>query len=146
MRIMPDAALFLLLFFCLLLFILFHADKCLCHKEIKKIQLMSQAKFIYLKVFSSNMKINYAFWMLQISCSTVGWMLDIILKQESLVISSAYGKKKKKLNVHCRSSLPQNVICKGEDALSMLRSVFDILLVKKDIANRSAFLNVSKSG
>lgn len=73
-------------------------------------------------------------------------MLDIILKQESLIISSLYGKKKKKLNVHCRSSLPHNVICKGEDALSMLSSVFDVLLVKKDMANRSAFLNVSNSG
>jgi U3 small nucleolar RNA-associated protein 10 len=86
------------------------------------------------------MKINYVFWMLQISCPTVGWMLDIILDQESLIISSAYGKKKKKLNVHCRSNLPHNVICKGEDALSLLSSVFDILLLKKDIANRSAFL------
>lgn len=92
------------------------------------------------------MKINYVFWMLQISCSTVGSMLDIILKQESLIIGSAYGKKKKKLNVHCRSSLPHNVICKGEDALSLLSSVFDILLLKKDIANRSAFLNASNSG
>jgi hypothetical protein len=48
-------------------------------------------------------------------------------------------RRKKKLNVHRRSNLPHNVICKGEDALSLLRSVFDILLLKKDIANKSAF-------
>lgn len=139
MWIMPDVALFLLLFFCLLLFILYHAE-CLCHKEIKKNLINVTSTVDLLQVFLSNMKINYVFWMLQISCSTVGWMLDIILNQESLIISSAYGKKKKKLNVHCRSNLPHNVICKGEDALSLLSSVFDILLLKKDIANRSAFL------
>ncbi len=82
---------------------------------------------------------------MQISCSTVGQMLDFIFKQESLIISSVKGKKKK-LDVHSWSNLPSDMICKGEDALSLLSAVLDILLLKKDIANRFAFMNVSNSG
>lgn len=76
---------------------------------------------------------------LKISCSTVGQMLDFIFKQESLIISSVKGKKKK-LDVHSWSNLPSDMICKGEDALSLLSAVLDILLLKKDIANRNSLI------
>ncbi|KAG7972395.1 hypothetical protein I3843_07G181800 [Carya illinoinensis] len=79
---------------------------------------------------------------LNISCSSVGQMLNFILSQESLIISSAYGKKKKKLLERSRSNLPHNVICKGGDALSLLSSLLDVLLLKKDIANRDSLLGL----
>ncbi|XP_075648528.1 uncharacterized protein At3g06530 isoform X3 [Castanea sativa] len=76
---------------------------------------------------------------LQISCSTVGKMLDFVFKQESLAISSVNGKKKKS-NVHSWSNLSPDVICKGEDALSFLSSLLDFLLLKKDIADRDSLI------
>ncbi|KAH9647921.1 hypothetical protein KPL70_025376 [Citrus sinensis] len=77
---------------------------------------------------------------LNIMCSTVGQVLDPILKQESLVIGSAYGKKKKKSDEHQKSNFHADVIYKGENALSFLSSLLDILLLKKDIANRDLLL------
>lgn len=77
---------------------------------------------------------------LNIMCSTVGRILDPILKRESLVIGSAYGKKKKKSDEHQKSNFHADVIYKGEDALSFVSSLFDILLLKKDIANRDLLL------
>lgn len=79
----------------------------------------------------------FCIWIWQIMCSTVGQVLDPILKQESLVIGSAYGKKKKKSDEHQKSNFHADVIYKGENALSFLSSLLDILLLKKDIANRS---------
>nr|XP_023877249.1 uncharacterized protein At3g06530 [Quercus suber] len=76
---------------------------------------------------------------LNISCSTVGKMLDFVFKQESLAISSVNGKKKKS-NVHNWSNLSPDVICKGEDALSFLSSLLDFLLLKKDIADRDSLI------
>ncbi|KAF3950201.1 hypothetical protein CMV_024011 [Castanea mollissima] len=76
---------------------------------------------------------------LNISCSTVGKMLDFVFKQESLAISSVNGKKKKS-NVHSWSNLSPDVICKGEDALSFLSSLLDFLLLKKDIADRDSLI------
>ncbi|KAB1204141.1 hypothetical protein CJ030_MR8G004038 [Morella rubra] len=73
---------------------------------------------------------------IQISWSTLSKMLTFISKQESPIISSACGKKKKKINV--QSSY--NVISKGEDALSFLSSLVDILLLKKDIADRDSLI------
>ncbi|KAF5456237.1 hypothetical protein F2P56_025738 [Juglans regia] len=83
-----------------------------------------------------------AFLRLNISCSSVGQMLNFILSQESLIISSAYGKKKKKLLERSRSNLPHNVICKGGDALSLLSSLLDVLLLKKDIVNRDSLVGL----
>lgn len=77
---------------------------------------------------------------LNIMCSTVGQVLDPILKQESLVIGSAYGKKKKKSDEHQKSNFHADAIYKGENALSFLSSLLDILLLKKDIANRDLLL------
>lgn len=77
---------------------------------------------------------------LNIMCSTVGQVLDPILKQESLVIGSAYGKKKKKSDEHQKSNFHADVMYKGENALSFLSSLLDILLLKKDIANRHLLL------
>ncbi|XP_030935775.1 uncharacterized protein At3g06530 [Quercus lobata] len=76
---------------------------------------------------------------LNISCSTVGEMLDFVFKQESLAINSVNGKKKKS-NVHSWSNLSPDVICKGEDALSFLSSLLDFLLLKKDIADRDSLI------
>lgn len=84
-------------------------------------------------------------WMLQITCSTVCQVLDPVLKQETLVIGSAYGKKKKKSGEYQKSNLHGDEIYKGENALSFLSSLLDILLLKKDMANRSVFVRLCDS-
>ncbi|KAJ0017544.1 hypothetical protein Pint_12302 [Pistacia integerrima] len=78
--------------------------------------------------------------MLQITCSTVARILDPILKQENLVMGSAYGKKKMKLDGKQKSTLHMDMIYKGESGLSFLSSLLDILLLKKDILNRDSLL------
>ncbi|KAJ0099511.1 hypothetical protein Patl1_20742 [Pistacia atlantica] len=77
---------------------------------------------------------------MQITCSTVARILDPILKQENLVMGSAYGKKKMKLDGKQKSTLHMDMIYKGESALSFLSSLLDILLLKKDILNRDSLL------
>lgn len=72
--------------------------------------------------------------MLQISWSTVARTVSKILQQENLVIGSFVKKKKKKSGEH------QNLMYRGERALYFLSSLLDILLLKKDITDRSAFI------
>lgn len=68
---------------------------------------------------------------LNIPCSTVGRMVDLILKQEALVVDSKSGKKKKNARDHLR----------GANALSFLSSLLDVLLLKKEgIANRELLI------
>ncbi|XP_062092226.1 uncharacterized protein At3g06530 [Humulus lupulus] len=77
---------------------------------------------------------------LSITWSTVVQMLDLVFKNKGRVISSAYGKKKRKLVGDQKSTLPDDEIYKGENALSFLSSLLDILLLKKDIVNRDLLL------
>ncbi|XP_044468232.1 uncharacterized protein At3g06530-like [Mangifera indica] len=81
-----------------------------------------------------------ALFQLNITCSTVGRILDPLLKQENLVMGSVYGKKKKNAADKQKSDLHLDMIYKGENALSFLSSLLDILLLKKDIANRALLL------
>ncbi|KAF4372054.1 hypothetical protein F8388_000270 [Cannabis sativa] len=77
---------------------------------------------------------------LNITWSTIVQMLDHVLKNKGRVISSAYGKKKRKLVGDQKSTLPVDEIYKGENALSFLSSFLDVLLLKKDIVNRDLLL------
>lgn len=75
------------------------------------------------------------FLTLQITCSAVGQMLDLVLKQEDFLIDSTHGKKKKKTSKHQISDQHYDVIQCGRP-LSFLSSLLDILQLKKDIENR----------
>ncbi|GAV79488.1 LOW QUALITY PROTEIN: BP28CT domain-containing protein/U3snoRNP10 domain-containing protein [Cephalotus follicularis] len=77
---------------------------------------------------------------LNITCYSVIQMLDFIFKQGSHIVGSAYGNKKTKITEHLKSDLQHDVLCKGETALSFLSSLLDILLLKKDIANRDSLI------
>lgn len=68
-------------------------------------------------------------------------MLDRVFKNKGPRISSVYGKKKRKLAEDQKSNLPDDGIFKGENVLSFLSSLLDILLQKKDIVNRFAPFN-----
>ncbi|KAL5569803.1 hypothetical protein UlMin_026378 [Ulmus minor] len=77
---------------------------------------------------------------LNISSFTVIQMLDHIFKSEGPVSASAYGKKKRKVNEQLKSNLPHDGMFKGKNSFSFLSSLLDILLLKKDIANRELLL------
>ncbi|KAK1577185.1 hypothetical protein Q3G72_019640 [Acer saccharum] len=77
---------------------------------------------------------------LNISCSTVVQTLVPVLEQEGIVIGTACGKKKKKSIEHQKSNMHVDVYSKGENALTFLSSLLDILLIKKDIADRESLL------
>lgn len=81
--------------------------------------------------------------MCQITCFTVVQMLDHIFKSGSPMVDSVYGKKKRKLAENRKSYLLRDGIHLGENALSFLSSLLDILLLKKDIANRFSSFDVS---
>ncbi|KAF7836313.1 uncharacterized protein G2W53_011172 [Senna tora] len=76
---------------------------------------------------------------IDISSSTVGNMLGLILKRGSGIISSAYGNKKKK-TVHQEGSLPLDDIFERESSVYILGSFLDVLLLKKDITSRHLLL------
>lgn len=75
---------------------------------------------------------------LQISFSTVGHMLDLILAQKSCISSSAEEKmvKKQKFIGHQEAGYPPNDICRRVNPVYILSSLLDVLLLKKDITNR----------
>eukprot|EP00257_Ricinus_communis_P020965 XP_015580336.1 uncharacterized protein At3g06530 [Ricinus communis] len=75
-----------------------------------------------------------------ITCYTVVQALEFILNQDSLKNGSAYGKKKKKSIAYQTSKLDIDVVCKGETAVHMLSSLLDILMLKKDMANRESLI------
>ncbi|XWS60132.1 hypothetical protein CRYUN_Cryun07bG0008200 [Craigia yunnanensis] len=77
---------------------------------------------------------------LNIASSTVGQMLDLVLIEDPLVIGSAYGKKKKKSAENLKPGYHYDVVSKGEHALCFLSSLLDVLLLKKDIANRQSLV------
>lgn len=75
---------------------------------------------------------------LQISFSTVGYILDLILAQKSATVRSADEKitKKQKLTTHQEAEVPTNDICRRGSPDYILSSILDVLLLKKDITNR----------
>ncbi|XP_022637564.1 uncharacterized protein At3g06530 isoform X2 [Vigna radiata var. radiata] len=72
---------------------------------------------------------------IDISFSTVGYMLDLILALKSFIVSSSNEKavKKQKLVGHQEAEDPSNNIW-------ILSSLLDVLLLKKDITNRHLLL------
>ncbi|RDX79717.1 hypothetical protein CR513_39830, partial [Mucuna pruriens] len=79
---------------------------------------------------------------IDISFSTVGHILDLILAQKSCIISSADEKmtKKQKLIGHQEAGYPRNDICRRDNPVYILSSLLDVLLLKKDITNRHLLL------
>jgi len=75
---------------------------------------------------------------LQISFSTVGYMLDHILAPKSFKVISSNKKavKKKKLVGHQEAEDPSNSIWRRDNPFYILSSLLDVLLLKKDITNR----------
>lgn len=68
-------------------------------------------------------------------------MLDSIMEQ-SLVTGSSCRKRRRRSANHDNV----DVICKGENSLSFISSLLDVLLYKKDIVNRFVFSIASSSG
>ncbi|ONI24972.1 hypothetical protein PRUPE_2G273000 [Prunus persica] len=77
---------------------------------------------------------------LNITCSTIVQTLDCMVNNRSCVTDSGYGKKKMKLTGHLKSNPSCDLIFNGENALSFLSSLMDVLLFKKDIENRDSLL------
>ncbi|KAG5109390.1 hypothetical protein JHK82_038613 [Glycine max] len=79
---------------------------------------------------------------IDISFSTVGHMLDLILAQKSCISSSAEEKmaKKQKFIGHQEAGYPPNDICRRVNPVYILSSLLDVLLLKKDITNRHLLL------
>lgn len=74
---------------------------------------------------------------MQITCSTVARLLDLISSQEGSLIGSSGGKKKKKAIKHQSDDLYNDLVFKGKDIVSFLSSLLDVLLLKKDLDDRS---------
>ncbi|XP_022943098.1 uncharacterized protein At3g06530 [Cucurbita moschata] len=77
---------------------------------------------------------------LHITTSTISQMLSYVLKCEGFVGSLVDRKKKKKSLEYHASNSPYDMICKKENTFSFLSSVLDILLLKKDMANRQSLI------
>ncbi|KAK7300089.1 hypothetical protein RJT34_10922 [Clitoria ternatea] len=79
---------------------------------------------------------------IDISVSTVGHVLDLLLAQKSCIINSAHEKvaKKQKLVVNQEAGLPTEDICRRDNPVYILSSLLDVLLLKKDITNRHVLL------
>ncbi|KAL2316770.1 hypothetical protein Fmac_030646 [Flemingia macrophylla] len=79
---------------------------------------------------------------IDICFSTVGHILELILAQKSCIISSTDEKipKKQKLIEHQDAGFPPNDICRRDNPVSILSSLLDVLLIKKDITNRHLLL------
>ncbi|XP_038896984.1 uncharacterized protein At3g06530 [Benincasa hispida] len=76
---------------------------------------------------------------IRITSSTISQMLGYMLKCEGFVGSVVDRKKKRSIEYHTSSS-PYDTIWRKENSLSLLSSVLDILLLKKDIANRQSLI------
>ncbi|XP_027939226.1 uncharacterized protein At3g06530 [Vigna unguiculata] len=79
---------------------------------------------------------------IDISFSTVGYMLDHILAPKSFKVISSNKKavKKKKLVGHQEAEDPSNSIWRRDNPFYILSSLLDVLLLKKDITNRHLLL------
>lgn len=73
---------------------------------------------------------------LQISFSTVGNMLGLIIKRVRSTASSASGNKRKKLTDQQEAELHCYDIFGRENSVYILSSFLDVLLLKKDMTNR----------
>lgn len=63
-------------------------------------------------------------------------MVDYLLYSSSQVTAPASGNKKKKLAENHKSNYTNDGVWRGESAVSFLSSLLDILLLKRDIADR----------
>lgn len=68
-------------------------------------------------------------------------MLDLVLKKDPLILGSAHGKKKKKSVETLKPGYHYDVVSKGEQTFYFLSSLLDVLLLKKDIADRSVLIS-----
>ncbi|XP_048446393.1 LOW QUALITY PROTEIN: uncharacterized protein At3g06530-like [Pyrus x bretschneideri] len=73
---------------------------------------------------------------LNITCSTIIRTLDYIVQDRSYGTGSVHGKKKMKFVGHPKSSQFHDLSCHG----SVLGSLLDVLLFKKDVENRDSLL------
>lgn len=76
---------------------------------------------------------------INVNCSVVGRVLDSILDQNGCSIGSAQGKKRRKSvkrQTHIYNDAPQD----RENTLSLMSSFLDVLLMKKNIENRTSLV------
>ncbi|KAL6953442.1 hypothetical protein U1Q18_049731, partial [Sarracenia purpurea var. burkii] len=73
---------------------------------------------------------------IKFTCSTVVRMLDLVFEQEVSSTGLAHGMKKKRQ----MASLNQISETSGKNALPFLSSLLDILLLKKDLENRTSLI------
>lgn len=76
------------------------------------------------------------FLMLQISSSTVGLVLEVVLKKEGFPNKPAHGKKKKKSSSHLNSGQHKDATLRCGGVVTFLSSLLDVILLKKEIYNR----------
>eukprot|EP00268_Persea_americana_P022565 TRINITY_DN22456_c0_g2_i1.p1 TRINITY_DN22456_c0_g2~~TRINITY_DN22456_c0_g2_i1.p1 ORF type:complete len:2020 (-),score=349.41 TRINITY_DN22456_c0_g2_i1:339-6095(-) len=73
---------------------------------------------------------------INVSSSTIGRLLDLILVQEDFVLGYSKRMKRKKSTKRHSFDLHHDLSVKGETLLSFLSSMLDVLLQKKDIESR----------
>ncbi|KAL3650395.1 hypothetical protein CASFOL_006798 [Castilleja foliolosa] len=73
---------------------------------------------------------------LDLNCSVVGRVLDSILNQKTASVGSVHGKKQKRQEPYQSSDAIQN----KESKLFLLSSFLDVLLIKKNIENRTSIV------
>ncbi|KAM7494654.1 hypothetical protein LguiB_029263 [Lonicera macranthoides] len=78
---------------------------------------------------------------INITCSTLGKMLDFVMEQE-VSVGLTHRKKKKNSVTPQKSDPSHDVIRRGGSTLSFLSSLLDILLLKKDVLNRASLLGL----
>lgn len=77
---------------------------------------------------------------IKVSSLTIQQMLDFVLEKAVPVPDTPHGKKKKKAKAHLKSELHNDASHRRFSKLSFLSSLLDILLLKKDIQNRTALV------
>ncbi|KAF5805582.1 putative U3 small nucleolar RNA-associated protein [Helianthus annuus] len=77
---------------------------------------------------------------IKVSSSTIHRMLDFVLEKAAPSTGTPHGKKKKKATTQLKSELHNDVGHRGCSKLSFLSSLLDVLLLKKDIENRTTLV------
>nr|GEW70692.1 hypothetical protein [Tanacetum cinerariifolium] len=77
---------------------------------------------------------------IKVSSSIIQRMLDFVLEKAVPLTGTPHGKKKKTASLHLKTELHHNAGHKRCSKLSFLSSLLDILLLKKDIENRTALV------
>ncbi|KAI3712588.1 hypothetical protein L1987_71147 [Smallanthus sonchifolius] len=81
-----------------------------------------------------------AWLQIQVSNLMIHRMLDFVLEKAIPSTGTPHGKKKKKVITHVKSELHNDVGHRRCSKLSFLSSLLDILLLKKDIVNRTSLV------